>query len=141
METEEVKARVKKVIAHVLEINESEIADDAGFVDDLGASSLQSIRLVAGFEEEFDIEMDEDKSLQVQTVCDAVEFINTYLSQSVRGQAMSDISAGGYTGWAKLYQRQQVRFFKMRNESHVRRRLQVINYLRDQKARGTGMFS
>ncbi len=79
METEEVKARVKKVIAHVLEINESEIADDAGFVNDLGASSLQSIRLVAGFEEEFDIEMDEDKSLQVQTVCDAVEFIKTYL--------------------------------------------------------------
>jgi acyl carrier protein len=79
METEEVKARVKKVIAHVLEINESEIADDAEFVNDLGASSLQSIRLVAGFEEEFDIEMDEDKSLQVQTVCDAVEFIKTYL--------------------------------------------------------------
>jgi acyl carrier protein len=79
MNTDEVKARVKKVIAHVLEINVSEIADDAGFVNDLGASSLQSIRLVAGFEEEFDIEMDEDKSLQVQTVCDAVEFIKTYL--------------------------------------------------------------
>lgn len=79
MDTGEVKARVKKVTAQVLELKESEIADNAGFVNDLGASSLQSIRLVAGFEEEFGIEMDEDKSLQVQTVSEAVEFIQLYL--------------------------------------------------------------
>ena len=79
MHIEEVKTRVKKVIAQVLEKNESEIADDANFSADLGASSLQSIRLVAGFEEEFNIEMDEDKSLQVQTVSEAVSFINSYL--------------------------------------------------------------
>lgn len=79
MELEEVKIRVKKVIAQVLEMKETEIADDAHFVNDLGASSLQSIRLVAGFEEEFGIEMDEDKSLQVQTVSEAITFINAYL--------------------------------------------------------------
>ena len=79
MLTEEVKTRVKKVIAQVLEKNVSEIADNANFASDLGASSLQSIRLVAGFEEEFNIEMDEDKSLQVQTVSEAVTFINSYL--------------------------------------------------------------
>ena len=79
MHIEEVKARVKKVTAQVLEKNESEIADNANFSTDLGASSLQSIRLVAGFEEEFNIEMDEDKSLQVQTVSEAVSFINSYL--------------------------------------------------------------
>ncbi len=79
MDIEEVKIRVKKVIAQVLEMNETEIADDAHFVNDLGASSLQSIRLVAGFEEEFGIEMDEDKSLQVQTVSEAITFINAYL--------------------------------------------------------------
>lgn len=76
---EEVKIRVKKVIAEVLEKNVSEIHDDSNFVTDLGASSLQSIRLVAGFEEEFDIEMDEDKSLKVQTVSEAVDFITSYL--------------------------------------------------------------
>jgi len=76
---EEVKIRVKKVIAEVLEKDVLEISDDSNFVTDLGASSLQSIRLVAGFEEEFDIEMDEDKSLQVQTVSDAVDFIISYL--------------------------------------------------------------
>lgn len=79
MQIEEVKTRVKKVTAEVLEKNISEIADNANFVTDLGASSLQSIRLVAGFEEEFNIEMDEDKSLQVQTVSEAVQFINSYL--------------------------------------------------------------
>jgi acyl carrier protein len=79
MNIEEVKSRVKKVTAQVLGINESDVADGANFSSDLGASSLQSIRLVAGFEEEFDIEMDEDKALEVQTVEDAVSFINSYL--------------------------------------------------------------
>jgi acyl carrier protein len=79
MNIEEVKSRVKKVTAQVLEIKELDISDDANFSSDLGATSLQSIRLVAGFEEEFGIEMDEDKALEVQTVSDAVIFINTYL--------------------------------------------------------------
>lgn len=79
MNREEVNARVKKVIAEVLEKNVNDIGDNANFVTDLGASSIQSIRLVAGFEEEFNIEMDEDKSLQVQNVSGAVDFISAYL--------------------------------------------------------------
>jgi acyl carrier protein len=79
MNREEVNSRVKKVISDVLEIPVTDISDDANFVTDLGASSIQSIRLVAGFEEEFNIEMDEDKSLEVQTVSGAVTFIGTYL--------------------------------------------------------------
>jgi acyl carrier protein len=80
MEREEIKNRVKKVIATVLEIDESEISDNANFSFDLGASSLQSIRLVAGFQEEFNIEMDEEKSLEVQTVSEAIDFISTYIT-------------------------------------------------------------
>jgi len=80
MDREEVKTMVKKVIAKVLEIDESEISDDANFSFDLGATSMQSIRLVAGFQEEFNIEMDEEKSLEIQTVSDAVDFIGTYLT-------------------------------------------------------------
>ena len=79
MDNQEVKKRVKKVTAQVLEMDESSIADSANFSSDLGASSLQSIRLVAGFEEEFNIEMDEDKALEVTNVSDAVAFISTYL--------------------------------------------------------------
>ena len=79
MDLEEIKTRVKKVTAKVLEINESEIPEDANFSFDLGASSMQSLLLVAGFQEEFNIEMDEEKSLEVQTVSEAVDFISTYL--------------------------------------------------------------
>jgi acyl carrier protein len=79
MEKEEIKNRVKKVTAKVLEIDESEISDDSNFSFDLGASSMQSIMLVAGFQEEFNIEMDEQKSLEIQTVSEATDFISTYL--------------------------------------------------------------
>ncbi len=79
MSNDKVKERVKKVISSVLKINEEEIGDEANFIFDLGADSAQSLELVAGFEEEFDIEMDEDKALEVQSVSDAVKFISSYL--------------------------------------------------------------
>lgn len=79
MDKEEIKNRVKKVTAKVLEIDESEIPDDANFSFDLGASSMQSILLVAGFQEEFSIELDEDKSLEVQTISEAADFISSYV--------------------------------------------------------------
>ena len=67
--------RVKKVVAEILEIDKNIIEDSSEFVGGLGADSMQSIELVAGFEEEFDIEMDEDEALAVQNVTDAVNFI------------------------------------------------------------------
>jgi acyl carrier protein len=75
MEKSEVEARVKKVVAMVLDMDASDVRDDSKFVFDLGADSQQSVELVAAFEEEFDIEMDEDEALAVQSVGDAVEFI------------------------------------------------------------------
>ncbi|NOZ20460.1 MAG: acyl carrier protein [Planctomycetes bacterium] len=67
--------RVRKVAAKILKIDESEIKPESHFVKDLGAQSIQSVELVAAFEEEFGIEMDEDEALEVKTVGDAVEFI------------------------------------------------------------------
>jgi acyl carrier protein len=80
MEKNEVQAMVKKVVASVLKISENDIADDANFIFDLGADSQQSIELVAAFEEEFGIQMEEDKALGVQTISGAVEFIYQYLA-------------------------------------------------------------
>jgi len=80
MEKVDIGERVKSVVAKVLKMNISEIADGANFVFDLGADSMQSLELVAGFEEEFGIEMDEDKALRIQTVEDAVLFIAGYLN-------------------------------------------------------------
>ena len=79
MDKQEIESRVHKVTAEVLGIDESEISSNARFVEDLGAESIQSLELVAGFEEEFGIEMEEDAALQVQTVGKAVEFIEKYL--------------------------------------------------------------
>ena len=79
MEKSEIQKRVKDVVGSVLETDSSEIADDANFIFDLGADSIQSVQLIAGFEEEFDIEMDEDKALEVQNIEDAVNFIDEYL--------------------------------------------------------------
>ncbi len=79
MEKNEILMRVKNVVSNVLKIEPSEITDDANFVFDLGADSLQSVELVAGFEEEFDIEMDQDRALEVQNIDDAVNFITEYV--------------------------------------------------------------
>lgn len=79
MEKSDIKKRVKRVISTVLKIEEAEIFDDSNFIFDLGADSMQSLSLVAAFEEEFDIEMDEDKALEIQNVSDTVEFIAGYL--------------------------------------------------------------
>jgi acyl carrier protein len=80
MEKQEVQTRVKKVVSRILKMEESEIADNANFIFDLGADSMQSLELVAGFEEEFDIEMDQDKALEIQTIDGAVMFIHHYLN-------------------------------------------------------------
>lgn len=75
----EIKTRVEKVTASVLKIDQKEITPTANFAFDLGADSMQSVELIAAFEEEFDIEMDESKAREVQTVSEAVEFIAGYL--------------------------------------------------------------
>ena len=79
MEKHEVQSRVKQVVSRVLKMDESAIADEANFIFDLGADSMQSLELVAGFEEEFEIEMDQDKALEIQSIDGAVEFIVGYL--------------------------------------------------------------
>lgn len=79
MDKAEIKNRVEKVTASVLKIDTKEITPTANFAFDLGADSMQSVELIAAFEEEFDIEMDESKAREVQTVIDAVDFIAGYL--------------------------------------------------------------
>ena len=71
--------RVKKVTAETLKVDASVIKDDSRFVEDLGAESIQSVELVAAFEEEFDIEMDEQGALGVKDVASAVVFIEKHL--------------------------------------------------------------
>ena len=67
--------RVVQVTARVLKIDESQIQSQHNFSSDLSAESIQSIELVAMFEEEFGIEMDEDAALSVESVETAAEYI------------------------------------------------------------------
>lgn len=71
--------RVVHVVAQTLKIDEARVTEEARFVEDLGAESMQSVELIAAFEEEFDIEMDEQEALDVKTVGKAVEFISGYV--------------------------------------------------------------
>jgi len=70
-----VEERVRAVTARVLRVDADEIKLEDQFAADLGAESVQSVELVAMFEEEFGIEMDEDAALAVESVGDAIEHI------------------------------------------------------------------
>lgn len=76
----DVQQRVIKVVCNVLHVESELVTSESNFVFDLGAESTQSVQLVAGFEYEFDIEMDNEQALTIQTVGDAVEFISKHLA-------------------------------------------------------------
>ncbi len=72
--------RVKKIVVEHLNVDEAKVSDDASFIDDLGADSLDTVELVMAFEEEFDIEIPDDAAETIQTFGDAVKFINEKIS-------------------------------------------------------------
>ena len=73
----EVQDQVKKIVVDHLGIDESKVTPEAKFIDDLGADSLDTVELVMAFEEEFGIEIPDDAAESIQTVGDAVNFINS----------------------------------------------------------------
>ncbi len=79
MEKSEIQDRVIKVVCDVLNVDSEMVELESNFIFDLGAESTQSVQLVAAFEEEFEIEMDNEAALSVQTVGDAVNFITQYV--------------------------------------------------------------
>jgi acyl carrier protein len=79
MNRDEIQRRVVKVVCQVLGVDAGMVQPESHFVFDLGAESTQSVELVAAFEGEFNIEMDEEAALTVKTVGDAVDFIAAYV--------------------------------------------------------------
>jgi acyl carrier protein len=82
MDKAEIRQRVEKVVSQVLKADPKDLRQESNFAFDLGADSMSSVALIAAFEEEFDIEMEEDKAREVQTVGEAVDFIAQYLPKS-----------------------------------------------------------
>lgn len=72
----DVADRVKKIVVEHLGVDENKIVDDASFIDDLGADSLDTVELVMAFEEEFGCDIPDDVAEKIQTVKDAVDLIS-----------------------------------------------------------------
>ena len=70
-----IEARVKKVIVEQLGVKEEEVTNDASFVDDLGADSLDSVELVMALEEEFETEIPDEEAEKIGTVQQAIDYV------------------------------------------------------------------
>ena len=75
--TKDVSSKVKKMVADHLAIDETKVVDEANFIDDLGADSLDTVELVMAFEEEFGSEISDAEAEKILTVGDAIKFIET----------------------------------------------------------------
>ena len=75
MSDQEIFGRVKKIVAEQLSVDEAEVKSEATFADDLGADSLDTVELVMALEEEFDIEIPDEAAEGMETVQNAVDYI------------------------------------------------------------------
>ena len=71
----EIAESIKKIVVEHLDVEETKVTPEASFIDDLGADSLDNVELVMAFEEEFDVEIPDDAAETIQTVGDAIAFV------------------------------------------------------------------
>jgi acyl carrier protein len=71
-----IENRVKKIIVEQLGVKQEEVLNNASFVEDLGADSLDTVELVMALEEEFDTEIPDEEAEKITTVQAAIDFIN-----------------------------------------------------------------
>ena len=73
--TKDISSKIKKMVVDHLGVDESKVIDEANFIDDLGADSLDTVELVMAFEEEFGSEISDTEAEKILTVGDAIKFI------------------------------------------------------------------
>ncbi|KMN33857.1 MULTISPECIES: acyl carrier protein [Chromobacterium] len=78
---ENIEARVKKIVAEQLGVNEAEVKIESSFVDDLGADSLDTVELVMALEEEFECEIPDEEAEKITTVQQAVDYVSVHLKK------------------------------------------------------------
>jgi acyl carrier protein len=71
-----INERIKQIVAEQLGVDEDQVTNEASFMDDLGADSLDTVELVMALEEEFDIEISDEDAEKIQTVQDAIDYIS-----------------------------------------------------------------
>ena len=74
---ENVEQRIKKIVAEQLGVNEADVKSESSFVDDLGADSLDTVELVMALEEEFECEIPDEQAEKINTVQQAIDYINS----------------------------------------------------------------
>ncbi len=75
MTRSEIEAKVRQAVVDKLGIEESKVTNEASFINDLGADSLDTVELVMKFEEEFDIKIPDEDSEKIMKVGDAINYI------------------------------------------------------------------
>lgn len=75
MSDNDIAARVKKIVIEHLGVDEEKVTENASFIDDLGADSLDTVELVMAFEEEFGCEIPDDAAEKILTIKDAIDHI------------------------------------------------------------------
>ena len=75
---ENTEARVKKIVAEQLGVNEAEVKNESSFVDDLGADSLDTVELVMALEEEFGCEIPDEDAEKITTVQQAIDYVTSH---------------------------------------------------------------
>jgi len=73
--SEPIEARVREIIINELGVEPEKVTDDASFVEDLGADSLDTVELVMAFEEEFGVDIPDEDAEQMRTVGDAIKYL------------------------------------------------------------------
>ncbi|MCW5589983.1 MAG: acyl carrier protein [Legionellales bacterium] len=76
-----VEERVKKIVIEQLGVKEDEVKNDASFVDDLGADSLDTVELVMALEEEFETEIPDEEAEKIATIQDAINYIEAHMEK------------------------------------------------------------
>lgn len=76
------KDKVNEIIVEQLGVDAGEVKDEASFIDDLGADSLDTVELVMAFEEEFDIEIPDEAAEKLNTVGDAVRYLEDEITSN-----------------------------------------------------------
>jgi acyl carrier protein len=74
----DIEARVKKIVAEQLGVNEGDVKNESSFVDDLGADSLDTVELVMALEEEFECEIPDEEAEKITTVQQAINYVNSH---------------------------------------------------------------
>ena len=75
--SDNISSKVKKIVSDHLGVEESKVTNEASFIDDLGADSLDTVELVMAFEEEFGSEISDSEAEKILTVGDAIKFIES----------------------------------------------------------------